>query len=41
MVTIPVGAFADPQFPEPAFAVYSERKHEWVEARTAEPLEEQ
>ena len=27
---IPVGAFADPQFPEPRFSVYESRKHSWV-----------
>jgi hypothetical protein len=27
---VPVGAFADPQFPEPKFSVYEERKHSWV-----------
>lgn len=31
VVGIPVGAFADPQFPAPAFSVYEERKHSWVE----------
>ena len=30
-VTIPVGAFADPTFPEPTFSVYEERMHSWVE----------
>jgi len=29
-VAIPVGAFADPGFPEPAFSVYEDRKHGWV-----------
>ncbi|MDX2090729.1 MAG: GFA family protein [Kofleriaceae bacterium] len=29
-VAIPVGAFADPQFPPPRFSVYEERKHGWV-----------
>ncbi len=27
---IAVGAFADPDFPPPAFSVYEERKHRWV-----------
>ncbi len=31
MVAIPVGAFADPGFPAPAFSVYEARKHAWVE----------
>ncbi len=29
-VVIPVGAFADPQFPGPAVSVYEERMHAWV-----------
>ena len=29
-VAIPVGAFADPQFPGPSFSVYEERMHQWV-----------
>jgi hypothetical protein len=27
---VPVGAFADPDFPPPKFSVYEERKHRWV-----------
>jgi len=27
---IPVGAFADPGFPAPAFSVYESRMHGWV-----------
>ena len=30
MVAIPVGAFADPSFPEPTFSVWEERRHAWV-----------
>jgi hypothetical protein len=30
-VAIPVGAFAEPNFPAPTFSVYEERKHEWVD----------
>jgi hypothetical protein len=30
-IAIPVGAFADPTFPAPAFSVYENRKHTWVE----------
>ena len=30
IVAIPVGAFAEPGFPEPTFSVYEERKHAWV-----------
>jgi hypothetical protein len=29
-VVIPVGAFADPAFPQPTFSVYEECKHAWV-----------
>lgn len=29
-IAIPVGAFADPGFPAPAFSVYEERMHAWV-----------
>lgn len=29
-VAIPVGAFADPQFPGPTLSVYEERMHSWV-----------
>jgi hypothetical protein len=30
MITIPVGAFADPAFPPPQLSVWEERKHGWV-----------
>ena len=29
-VAIPVGAFAEPEFPPPTFSVYEERMHSWV-----------
>ena len=29
-IAIPVGAFADPQFPAPFVSVYEERRHAWV-----------
>lgn len=29
-VVIPVGAFADPDFPSPKFSIYEERRHPWV-----------
>jgi hypothetical protein len=29
-IGIPVGAFADPNFPSPRFSVYEERMHAWV-----------
>lgn len=29
-VAIPVGAFADPEFPAPAISVYEKRQHSWV-----------
>ncbi len=31
VIAIPVGAFADPNFPPPRFSVYEHRKHGWVE----------
>lgn len=30
VVAIPVGAFADPTFPEPTVSVYEGRRHAWV-----------
>jgi len=30
IVAIPVGAFADPAFPRPAFSVWEDRQHAWV-----------
>jgi hypothetical protein len=30
VVAVPVGAFADPSFPAPAFSVWESRKHSWV-----------
>jgi len=30
VLAIPVGSFADPTFPAPAFSVYEERMHPWV-----------
>lgn len=29
-IAIPVGAFADPQFPAPSVSVYETRRHSWV-----------
>ncbi|RHW19417.1 aldehyde-activating protein [Sphingomonas gilva] len=29
-IAVPVGAFADPNFPPPRFSVWEERKHPWV-----------
>lgn len=29
-IAIPVGAFADPQFPAPTVSVYEARRHSWV-----------
>ena len=31
LVAIPVGAFDDPWFAQPAFSVWESRKHDWVE----------
>jgi hypothetical protein len=30
VLAIPVGAFADPNFPAPARSVYEERMHSWI-----------
>jgi hypothetical protein len=30
VISIPVGLFADPTFPEPRVSVFEERKHPWV-----------
>lgn len=30
VIAVPVGCFADPQFPAPQYSVYEERKHGWV-----------
>ncbi|HEU4960247.1 MAG TPA: GFA family protein [Sphingomonas sp.] len=35
-ITIPVGAFADPNFPAPGVSVYEERQHPWVEITGAD-----
>lgn len=29
-IAIPVGAFADPEFPAPHFSVYEQRMHAWI-----------
>lgn len=29
-IAVPVGAFADPTFPPPTFAVYTVRRHPWA-----------
>lgn len=31
IIAVPVGAFAAPTFPPPAYSVYESRKHAWVE----------
>jgi len=30
VTAVPVGAFADPDFPSPKFSVYEERQHHWI-----------
>jgi hypothetical protein len=42
VIAVPLGAFADPQFPAPKFSVYESRQHAWVciagdVERTSEP----
>ena len=36
VTAVPVGAFADPDFPPPRFSVYENRKHQWVEIQGAD-----
>ena len=31
LIAVPVGAFADPDFPAPTVSVYEHRKHSWVQ----------
>lgn len=37
--SVPVGAFADPTFPEPRFSVWEERRHPWIVLATEGPLD--
>jgi hypothetical protein len=30
LIAVPVGAFADPDFPSPSVSVYEVRRHPWV-----------
>jgi hypothetical protein len=30
VIAVPIGAFADPDFPAPGFSVYEHRQHPWV-----------
>ncbi|MES1973819.1 MAG: GFA family protein [Pseudomonadota bacterium] len=41
LVTVAVGAFADPGFPPPQVSVYEERQHPWALAAGQLPLEHQ
>ena len=36
LVAIPLGAFEDPFFARPAFSVWEDRKHDWVEITGSE-----
>lgn len=38
-ISVPVGGFADPTFPEPKVSVYESRKHPWVTIETEGELE--
>ena len=40
IISIPVGAFADPDFPEPTVSVYGKRRHKWCAIETEGPLSE-
>ena len=31
LIAVPIGGFADPQFPAPHYSVYEDRKHGWVD----------
>lgn len=31
LVAVPIGGFAEPEFPAPVYSVYENRKHGWVE----------
>ena len=35
IIAVPIGAFADPDFPPPRFSVYEKRRHKWVAAPEA------
>jgi hypothetical protein len=30
LIAVPIGAFADPSFPQPTISVYESRRHPWV-----------
>lgn len=40
MVSVPVGGFADPDFPEPRVSVYGSRRYRWVRIETEGPIDE-
>jgi hypothetical protein len=31
LIAVPIGAFADPTFPQPRISVYESRRHSWVQ----------
>jgi hypothetical protein len=39
LVAVTVGSFADPDFPAPKYSVWEKRRHGWVEAFSALPIE--
>lgn len=39
MISVPVGGFANPDFPAPRFSVYEERKHGWFDFSPGQPIE--
>lgn len=41
MISLAVGAFADPAFPEPLVAIYTEQCHPWLRFETDQPLQEE
>jgi hypothetical protein len=40
IISIPAGAFADPDFPEPTVSVYDDSRHKWCAIETGGPLSE-
>ena len=35
VIAVPIGAFADPTFPQPTVSVYESRRHPWLDLPTA------
>ena len=39
MISVPVGLFADPEFPEPRFSIYEVSRHRWLRVEPEGPIE--